>query len=95
MLKNIGNILERRKKDILRTEDKTGQIKKSLQDFMKNQFGNSLAGLSFRINYDPKKNSLTITNESKVLANELTLLLADIHNQLKRDGIVVGSILIR
>ncbi|MDP3696767.1 MAG: hypothetical protein Q8R55_01920 [Candidatus Taylorbacteria bacterium] len=95
MLKNIGNILEKRKAAILRTEDKTSQIKKSLQYFMKNRFGDSLAGFSLRISYETKNNKLVIATENKILANEMALLLTDIHQHLKRDGIAVSSILIR
>ena len=95
MLVNIVTILDKRKKSIIRTEDKIDQIKKSLQDLMKNQFKNSLAGFSFKISYETKNNNLIISTESKVLANELALLLADIHKHLKRDGIAIGSILIR
>ena len=95
MFKNIGNIIDKKKILILRAEDKTGEIKKSLKSFIENRFGDTLTGFSFIINYNSKDDRLTITTENKILANEFTILLADIHEHLKRNGIIVGSILIR
>lgn len=95
MFKDIGNILERKKKITLRVADKTGEIKNSLKNFIENRFGNTLTGFSFIINYSSRDNRLTITTENKILANEFTMLLADINEHLKKNGITLDSILIR
>lgn len=95
MLKNIGSLFERRRKIFNKSQDTTLQIKNSVTSFLKDKFGEGLKGYSLVINYNSKENSLIITADSKILANELTLQLTEMNDALKRDGIKLSRILIR
>lgn len=95
MFKNIGNVFEKRKGYFNKSQDQITLIKSSFYSFLKNRFGDNLSGFSFVLNYDPKENSLTITTENKVIANELTIQLVGLHSFFKDNKIKLDKILIR
>ena len=95
MLKKIDSFFEKRKTIFNSSQDKVNKIKHTLQVFLKNRFGNSLAGLSIRISYDYKDNGLVIITDNKTLANELSFCLADLNDFLKDKQIRLGRILVR
>ena len=95
MLKNIGNIFEKRKNYFSKSQDKTTTIKNSFYSFLKNRFGEDVKGFSFVLNYDAKENSLIINTDNKVIANELTLQLMSINSFFKENNIKLNKILIK
>ena len=95
MFKNIGNLFEKKIIILSATQDKTIQIKQILKSFLENKFGDNLKGFLFEISYDKNNNSLTITSSNKIIANELTLQLVDLHEALQKDNIKLTRILIR
>ena len=95
MLKNLGNIFEKRKNYFNKSQDKTVLIKNCFYLFLKNKFGDNLSGFSFILNYDAKENSLTVTTDNKVIANELTLQLISLNSFFKENNIRLDKILIR
>lgn len=95
MLKNIGLLFESKKKSFSRSQDTSSHINNSIKNFLKEKFGESLRGYSLVIKYNSKENSLIITADSKIIANELSLQLADMNDVLKREGIKLNRILVR
>lgn len=95
MLKNIGALFERRKKIFNRSQDTNSQINNSIKAFLKEKFGEDLKGCSLVVSYNSKDNSLTMTADSKIIANELALQLDDLSRVLKKDGIKLDRILVR
>lgn len=95
MFKNISTLLERKRKILSRSQDTNSQVKTSIKNFLKEKFGDKLKGYSLSINYNSKENNLTITADSKIIANEISLLLVDLSDKLKRDGVKLNRILIR
>ncbi|MDP3792886.1 MAG: hypothetical protein Q8Q89_04140 [bacterium] len=95
MLKNLGNIFEKRKNYFNRSQDKTALIKNCFYSFLKNRFGDNLSGFSFILDYDSKENSLAITTDNKVIANELTLQLISLNSFFRENKIKLDKILIR
>lgn len=95
MFNNLNDIFEKKKKYFNKNQNKIDLIKSSFYLFLKNKFKNQLKGFSFVLNYDPKENSLTITTENKVVANELTIQLVSLHSFFKDDEISLDKILIR
>lgn len=77
------------------SQDKVNEIKQALQGFLKNRFGDDLAGFSISIRYDYKDNQLVITTNSKTLTNELSLCLVDLNDFLKDKQIKLDRILIK
>jgi hypothetical protein len=59
------------------------------------RFGDNLKGLSFNIDYNSKDNSLTITADNKIVANELSLQLHDLIDYLSKQQLNLSRILIR
>lgn len=95
MLKNIGNIFEKRKSSFNKSQDKTVLIKNSFYLFLENKFGKNFNGFSFILSYDSKENGLIITTENKVIANELTIQLVGLSSFFKDSKIKLDRILIR
>ena len=95
MLKNIGLLFESKKKAFDKSQDINSQINSSIRDFLKEKFGEDLKGYSVVIKYNSTENSLTIRADNKILANELTLCLAELNSVLKRDKIRLNRILVR
>lgn len=95
MLKNIGTLFEKKREILDKAQDTNSQIKDSIKTFLKEKFGESLKGYSLSINYSSRENNLTITADSKIIANEISLQLGDLNDKLKRDGIKLNRILVR
>lgn len=95
MLKKIDGFFEKRKVVFNSSQDKVNKIKQTLQSFLKNKFGEDLAGLSIKISYDYRGNGLVITTSNKTLTNELSLCLIDLNDFLKDKQIKLDRILIR
>lgn len=95
MLKNIGSIFEKRKNHFNQSQNKNVLIKNSFYLFLKNKFGDNLKGFSFVLNYNSKDNSLIITTDNKVIANELTIHLIRLNSFFKDNKIKLDRILIR
>jgi hypothetical protein len=95
LFKNIGAIFERRKKILSIHQDKKSLVKQGLQGFLMERFGDNLKGLSFNIDYNSKDNSLTITADNKIVANELSLQLHDLIDYLSKQQLNLSRILIR
>ena len=95
MLKNISNIFEKKKNYLNKYQDKSSLIKYKFYLFLKNKFGNNINGFSFILNYDSNENSLIITTDNKVIANELTFQLISLNSFFKENNIRLDKILIR
>lgn len=95
MFKNIGLLLDRKKAIFSKSQNTSSQIKDLIKKFLEDKFGDSLKGYSLTIKYSSQENSLTITADSKIVASELSLQLADLSSVLKKEGIILSRILIR
>ncbi len=95
MFKNVGILFEKRRRLFQGSQDKSAQINQILKEFLKEKFGEGLQGCSIKVSYSSKENSLMITADSKIIANELTLQLAELSTYLKKDNIKLNRILIR
>lgn len=95
MFKSLDKTFEKRKKILSQSKDKNLLIREGLNFFLKNEFNEDIKGFSLLITYDPKNNSLLITAENKVLANELTIRLPKMTDFLKTRDIRLDRILIR
>ena len=95
MLKNIGNLLERKKKGLISSQNKKDQVALLVYEFLRNKFGEDLMGFQIDIAYNTQENSLVINTKNKTLANEITFLLDELANALKKDGVKLARILVR
>ena len=95
MLKNIGNLFEKKKIYLGKSRDKSFLVKEAIQAFLKNKFGELLAGFSVGVIYDSKNNILTINSGNKVLANELAMCSEELNDFLKNKHIRLERIVIR
>ena len=95
MFKDLGNYLEKKKSLLSKSQNKNQEIKEGLRIFLENEFGPSIKGFSFIINYNQQDDTLTIGTENKVLANELVVRLADINDFLQNRKIKLTRVLIR
>ncbi len=95
MFKNLNNIIEKRKKLLIKSRDLNQDTYKEIKNFLIKEFGKSLEGFSFTLNYQIKDNSLSITTNNKVLSSELAIRLGSLNDFLKDKGIKLNKILIR
>jgi hypothetical protein len=95
MLKDLSNVFDKKRKFFSESKDKDWDIKEILKTFLQKEFGENLKGFSFIVRYNPKDNSLIITTDNKIIANELSLRLVDLSSVLKDRGIRLGRILIK
>lgn len=95
MFKEISNVFDRKISQIVSYQDKDQEIKKTLKAFLEKEFGENLKGFSFIIKYNFKDNTLSISAENKILANELSLRLVDLNEYLQKRGIKLERILVR
>lgn len=95
MFRSISSSFEKKKKNINSIVEKDKGIKQSLRDFLQKEFGDDLKGFSLSLSFDPKENSLSIKADNKIIANELSLKLAELNSYLNRRGIKLSRIIIR
>lgn len=95
MFKNLSNIIERKKKALIKKQDTTQDLNKEIKNFLINEFGKNLEGYSFTLQYQTRDNSLLITTNNKTLSNELAIRLGSLNDLLKRKKINLSRILIR
>lgn len=93
-MRYLGGYFERKKDFLNRSQDKTNQAGKAIKTFLKSRFGDNLTGLSLNISYSSENGVLTISAGNKILANELSICLADISDALKKENIKVKQIII-
>jgi len=95
-MKFLGDYFEKRRKYIGGAQSKNAQLREAMRFFLENKFGkNVIRNKPIADVAIVKDNILTITAENKVIANELSFYLADIHKFLKKENIKVSKILIR
>ena len=95
MFKNLNNIIEKKKKLLIKSQDLSQDINKEIKNFLIKEFGKDLEGFSFVLNYQTKDNGLSITTNNKVLSSELSIRLGSLNDFLKDKGIKLNKILIR
>ena len=95
MFKNLNNIIEKKKKLLIKSQDLNQDINKEIKNFLVKEFGKDLEGFSFALNYQAKDNSLSIVTNNKVLSSELAIRLGSLNDFLKDKGIKLSKILIR
>lgn len=95
MFKNLNNIIEKKKRLLIKSQDMSQDIGKEIKKFLIKEFGNDLEGFSFTLNYQVKNNSLAITTNNKVLSSELAIRLGPLNDFLKDRGIKLNRILIK
>jgi len=95
VLKSLEKKFENKKNAIKISEDRTGQIKYILQNFLKEKFGDKLKGISIGISYNSKNNSLVVNTISKVLANEIAVRLSEFNDFLKKNDIRLSKIIVK
>jgi len=95
MFKNLNNIIDKKKKLLVKSQDLNQNLNREIKKFLLDEFGKDLEGFSFILNYQTKDNSLSITTSNKVLSSELTLRLGSLSNFLKDKRIKLDKILIR
>ena len=95
MFKNLNNIIDKKKKFLVKSQDLNQDLNREIKKFLLDEFGKDLEGFSFILNYQTKDNSLSITTSNKVLSSELTLRLGSLSNFLKDKRIKLDKILIR
>lgn len=95
MFKNLNNIIDKKKKLLVKSQSLSQDLNKEVKNFLIKEFGKNLEGFSFTLNYQAKDHSLSITTSNKVLSSELTLRLGALSDFLKDKGVKLNKILIR
>ncbi len=95
MFRNLNNIIEKKKKLLIKSQDINQDLNTEIKNFLISEFGKDLEGFSFTLNYQAKDKGLTITTSNKVLSNELAIRLGSLTDFLKERRISLSKILIR
>jgi len=95
MFRNLGNLFEKKKRLMGSYENSGIKITGVVELFLQDQFGHSIQNKLFNTSYNQKEGSLLVEAGNKILANELSLRLADLHSKLQEEKIKLNKILIR
>lgn len=95
MFKNLNNVIDKKKKFLIKNQSLNQDLNKEVKQFLINEFGKNLEGFSFTLSHQAKDNSLLITTSNKVLSSELALRLGSLSNFLKDKGVKLNKILVR
>lgn len=95
MFRNLGNLFDKKKKLISSSENESIRITGITNLFLKDQFGHSTQNKLFNISYNQKEGTLLVEAGNKIMANELSLRLADLHHQFQEKDVKLNKILIR
>ena len=95
MFRKINYTSDYKKNILNKHKEKNYLLKEELSNFFDDEFGKLKNNLSFVIDYNIKNNSVVITTNSKVVANELTSRLVSLNNFLKNRNIYLDRILVK
>jgi len=95
MFRNLGSLFEKKKRIISSSANTDIKIIGIVNLFLKDQFNHSSQNKLFNIRYNQKEGILRIEAGNKILANELSLRLAELSYQFQKKEIRLNRILIR
>ena len=94
MFRSIGGTLDKKKKDLIRTEGKSSNISVVFDKFLSEYFADYKDLFKWEISYIPKDYKVFINTGSKLIAGELSLKIKELSQLLKEANLRVTQIII-
>jgi len=94
MFKSIGNTLDQKKKNLIKTEEKNSDISLIFSKFLENNFNEYKDLFKWTASYSPRDGRVVIDTGSKLIAGELSLKIKDLARLLSQANLRVTQIVI-
>ncbi len=94
MFRSIGGALDKKKKDLIRTGEKSSDISVVFGKFLDEYFTDYKDLFQWQAFYSPKDGKVIINTGSKLIAGELSLKVKELSRLLKEANLKVTQIVI-
>lgn len=94
MFRSIGGTLDKKKKDLIRTEEKSADISVIFRKFLNDYFAEYQDLFQWEASYNSKDGKVIINTGSKLIAGELSLRIKELARLLKESNLKVTQIII-
>ncbi len=94
MFHSIGSTLDKKKKDLIKTGEKSSDISRVFDEFLDKHFAEYKNLFRWEASYNPKDGKVVINTGSKLIAGELSLKIKELSRLLKEANIRVTQIVI-
>ena len=94
MFRSIGGTLDKKKKYLIRTEEKNSDISVVFDKFLNEYFAEYKDLFKWEASYSPKDGKVVINTGSKLIAGELSLKIKELSGLLKEANLRVAQIVI-
>lgn len=94
MFRSLGGTLEKRKRQLIKTDTKSNNITDVFNQFLEENFREYKDFFKWGVEYNPNDGRVIIKTESKVIANEISLKMEQLARLFKERNIKVSKIII-
>ncbi len=94
MFKPIGGVLNKKKNDLIKTEEKSSDINQVFNIFLDKYFADYKNLFEWNTSYNSKDGKVVINTGSKLIAGELSLKIKELSRFLKEANLKVTQIII-
>jgi len=94
MFRSIGNALDKKKENLIKTEEKSSDISRVFDEFLDKYFAEYKNLFKWEASYNPKDSKVIINTGSKLIAGELSLKIKELSQLLKEANLRVTQIII-
>ena len=94
MFRSIGGVLDKKKKNLLKTEEKSFDISLIFNKFLSEHFAEYKGLFKWESYYNPTDGKVVINTGSKLIAGELSLKIKELSRLLKEANLRVTQIVI-
>lgn len=94
MFKSIGGALDKKKKNLIQTGEKSADIRLIFDKFLNEYFSDYKNLFEWEASYNPKDGKVVINTGSKLIAGELSLKIKELSQLMKEANLKVTQIII-
>ena len=94
MFRSIGGILDKKKKNLIQTGEKSADVNLVFDEFLNRHFVEYKSLFKWEAFYSPKDSKVIINTGSKLIAGELSLKIKELSQLLKEANLRVTQIII-
>lgn len=94
MFRSIGGILDKKKNNLIKAEEKSSDISLVFDKFLNEYFAEYKDLFKWEASYNSKDGKITINTGSKLIAGELSLKIKELSRILKEANFKVTQIII-